>query len=257
MKKYAKLEIRRCKYCNEIIKNRRKAFCCIQHYKDWQRQQSILNREHTHCLICGKELGWHQNSYCSKSHARMGKSPFLGKKHKKETIEKISLSKFGHEVSEESKEKISKSLTGLKQSEETKKKRSEKLKGHPNYLKSQSESAKQKIAIASRIAIKKRIEKYGVIPLPNFNIKACEYFKKFDEENNTKGKYALYGGGEYYVKELGYWLDYINFEKKLIIEWDEKHHYTSDGFLKEKDIIRQKKIPSIFPDFIFDRIKDI
>jgi hypothetical protein len=93
-------------------------------------------------------------------------------------------------------------------------------------------------------------------PFPSYNKKACEYFKRFDEENNTKGQYALYGGGEYYIKDLGYWLDYINFEKKLIIEFDEGHHYLTDGSLREKDIVRQKEIENLLNDFIFIRIKE-
>lgn len=106
-----------------------------------------------------------------------------------------------------------------------------------------------------RLAKIKRIEKIGPCR-PGFNIKACEYFRQFDEEHNTKGHYALYGGGEYKVKELGYFLDYINFDLKLIIEWDEKSHYHKNGKLRKKDIIRQKEIQMFFPDFEFRRIRE-
>jgi very-short-patch-repair endonuclease len=57
------------------------------------------------------------------------------------------------------------------------------------------------------------------------------------------------------VKELGYWLDYINFEKKLIIEWDERSHYKNNK-LKEKDVLRQNAIQKVFPDFQFSRIQE-
>ena len=66
--------------------------------------------------------------------------------------------------------------------------------------KNHTEETKTKI----RIKIIKRIQdNYNIIPQPFYNIKACEYFKKFDEENNTKGRYAVYGGGEFQIKELG------------------------------------------------------
>jgi hypothetical protein len=90
--------------------------------------------------------------------------------------------------------------------------------------------------------------------MPGYNKTACEYFKKFDEEHNTKGRYAMYGGGEYKIEELGYFVDYINFDLKLIIEWDEPRHYVN-GQLRDKDIIRQEEIQKLYPYFEFRRIK--
>jgi very-short-patch-repair endonuclease len=55
---------------------------------------------------------------------------------------------------------------------------------------------------------------------------------------------------------LGYWLDYINFDLKVIIEWDEKRHYDASGNLKERDIRRQEEIQEYFPDFLFLRIRE-
>ena len=248
--------IKKCKYCNSIIANKRtKYFCCREHHHLYDKQLTEQKRKYTHCTICGKELGWHQDRYCSKSHARIGKKPFLGKKHKSETLEKISTTKIGHQVSIEAREKLRKINLGKKQTIETRKKRSKSLKGHPNYLKSQSEEAKKKIGLSSRLRIKEQLEKYGIIPLPNFNIKACEYFKKFDEEHNTKGRYALYGGGEYYIKELGYWVDYFNPDLKLIMEYDEPRHYLTDGSLRLRDITRQTEIQSLFSEFQFLRVR--
>lgn len=62
-------------------------------------------------------------------------------------------------------------------------------------------------------------------------------------------------GGEYLIEELGYYLDYINFEKKLIIEFDERGHYAG-GELKEADKIREKEIRAYFSDFEFKRIHE-
>lgn len=89
---------------------------------------------------------------------------------------------------------------------------------------------------------------------PNYNKKACDYFRYFDLKNNTTGQHAE-SGGEYYIEDLGYYLDYINFNKKLIIEFDERRHYIS-GRLKERDKLREKEIKKYFKDFEFQRIRE-
>jgi len=121
-----------------------------------------------------------------------------------------------------------------------------------------SEEWRGKLSKSVRLTRLKRIENnYGILS-PFYNPKACEYFKKFDEENKTQGHYAVYGGGEFQIKELGYFPDYINFEKKLIMEWDENtsKHFDKNGNLREKDVIRQKQIQAFYPDFQFKRIKE-
>ena len=121
-----------------------------------------------------------------------------------------------------------------------------------------NEKAKELKSIRAKDArtyMLKQIELNNGIPMPNYNLRACEWFKIFDKENNTKGRYAVYGGGEYHIKELGYYPDYINFEEKIIIEWDEPHHYE-DNELLAKDIKRQNEIQDYFPDFDFIRIKE-
>ncbi len=124
-------------------------------------------------------------------------------------------------------------------------------KGHKGKTRKFTEKHKRNLRLA-RIRYKEK--QIGQI-VPNYNLKSQEYFKKFDEEHNTSGRYAL-NGGEFQIKDLGYFPDYINFDLKLIIEWDEKHHYDCDGNLKKKDVQRQREIEKLFPDFEFIRIKD-
>jgi len=90
---------------------------------------------------------------------------------------------------------------------------------------------------------------------PNFNQKACIFFDKLNKKFNLNGQHAL-NGGEYLIKELGYYLDFYDPTNKLIIEWDEEHHYTITGNLRKKDIQRQKEIQEYFPDFRFIRIRE-
>jgi hypothetical protein len=125
---------------------------------------------------------------------------------------------------------------------------SQKLIGH-----TVSDKCRRASGLAARLAIKKRLEEKGIL-IPNFNITACEYFKKFDEKNKTLGEYALYGGGEHFISELGYWTDYFNSNLKLIIEWDEESHYKPCK--SRKDAQRQKEITELFTDYDFIRIRE-
>ena len=94
----------------------------------------------------------------------------------------------------------------------------------------------------------------GVRLRPAYNTTACKFFAWFDHEYNTVGQYAT-NGGEYLIKELGYFVDYFNPGMKLIIEWDEEHHYRN-GELQEKDIQRQEEIMRHFPEYELLRIRE-
>lgn len=89
---------------------------------------------------------------------------------------------------------------------------------------------------------------------PPYNKNGCEYFNKLMLENKCNIQHAL-NGGEYYIKELGYWLDGYDKENNIAYEWDEKRHFDINGNLKQKDINRQREIE----DFLkckFVRIKE-
>jgi hypothetical protein len=133
-------------------------------------------------------------------------------------------------------------MYGKKHSIETKNKISESEKGK----KINEETIKK-----MRISAKNRLIDNKIFP--NFNKKSIEWFKNFDKKNNTKG---FYGKNEYCIEELGYWVDYINFDLKLIIEWDEEYHYDLYNNLKQKDIKRQQEIQEYFFDFDFKRIRE-
>jgi len=162
-------------------------------------------------------------------------------------------------------------IVGFKKAQELKTKKSE-MRKNKNYaqlygeirskeIREKQSLSLQKTCSSSKIRQKRRqlaVERVllGNGNFPNYNLKACEFFKAFDEQNNTKGRYAVYGNGEYYIEELGYWPDYINFDKKLIMEYDESHHFDNNDNLKEKDVIRQKEIQKFYPNFKFKRIKN-
>ncbi|MCK9445478.1 hypothetical protein M0Q50_01125 [bacterium] len=76
---------------------------------------------------------------------------------------------------------------------------------------------------------------------PNFNKDACKIFDDISIKEGIHIQHAM-NGGEFYIKELGYWVDGYDKENNTIYEFDEKYHFDKDGNLKEKDTIRQKEI---------------
>ena len=92
-----------------------------------------------------------------------------------------------------------------------------------------------------RIAAIKRIEdRYGQA-VPNYNPDACKLIDEYGDNNNYNFQHAE-NGGEYHIKELGYWVDGYDKDKNVVIEIDESSHFDYKGDLKEKDIQRQKEI---------------
>ena len=201
-----------------------------------------------------------------------GKQTFLGKKHSQETKDKISKDNTGKKRSKRTKEqmgknrlskkhtlktcqKIREANIGKKHTKESRLKMSKSTKNgnHPNpmYGKNHSQETKRKM----RVSAIKHIENQKGQVTPRYNLKSQDYFREFDKKNNTNGRFAE-KGGEYRIKKLGYFPDYINFNLKLIMEWDEEDHFTFEGKLKEKDIQRQKEIQEFFPDFEFRRIRE-
>jgi hypothetical protein len=84
---------------------------------------------------------------------------------------------------------------------------------------------------------------------PRYNKDACKFFEYINSIFNLKGQHAE-NGGEHYIKDLGYWLDYIDFKNKLIIENNEKKHYDL-GRRNEKTKLKERELKRFYPDFIF------
>jgi hypothetical protein len=85
-----------------------------------------------------------------------------------------------------------------------------------------------------------RIYLTGYYGCCNFNKTACKCFDKLNEVAGWNGRHAL-NGGEFLVKELGYWVDYYEPTENVVIEWDERHHFV-DGKLKARDLKRMNEI---------------
>ena len=137
--------------------------------------------------------------------------------------------------SEETKRKISKTLSGRKLSEERRRKISESLKGekHPMYGKFHSKESKRKMRLSR---IEELEQKHGQL-IPNYNPNACKLIEEYGKKHGYNFQHAE-NGGEFHIKELGYWIDGYDAEQNVVIEVDELHH----KYQIEKDQRRQKEI---------------
>jgi len=105
-------------------------------------------------------------------------------------------------------------------------------------------SHRPEIKKAKRLQMHARLQsnlKNGYQLQPFYNSKGCKYFNQLMLETNTHIRHAQ-NGGEYHIKELGYWVDGYDSKNNIVYEYDEGHHFDINGNLKEKDIHRQKEI---------------
>lgn len=106
-----------------------------------------------------------------------------------------------------------------------------------------------------RISAIKRIEKHklnGKQLIPSFNPDACLIIDEYGKKNGYNFQHAM-NGGEYHIKELGYWVDGYDRDKNVVLEIDEKRHFKN-GNLKKKDINRMNEIKK-FLNCKFIRLK--
>jgi hypothetical protein len=85
--------------------------------------------------------------------------------------------------------------------------------------------------------------------IPSFNKEACRIFDEIMLRENIFIQHAM-NGGEYYIKELGYWVDGYDKENNVVYEFDEDYH----KYRKERDLKRQQEIEK-FLGCVFIRIK--
>lgn len=197
------------------------------------------------------------------------KNGFYGKHHTEETKQKLKEYALSEERlnmirSKEHRRKVvhgmlnSTKLKESRASEEYKEKLSRALKNSEKFKEAHqkeeyrnlrrkitSEQICRNIELAGKDVSKKHF-------MPNFNIKACEYFDKIMKETGTHIQHAL-NGGEFCIKELGYFVDGYDKENNIVYEFDENYHNTKAQ--KEKDILREEQIKKVLK-CKFIRIKE-
>lgn len=207
-----------------------------------------------------------KNRQCN-SCKNIGNKNCIGRKYSKETINKMKNTKLGKKVSNKTKLKMSiasmgnkNSMFGKLHSSETKERIANKLLGrklpkeHCKHIGNSHRGKKRTMETKRKMRLSaiKRIERdsnSGFPIFPNHNPNACKLIEHYGKQNGYNFQHAE-NGGEFYIKELGYWADGYDKEKNVWIEVDEKSH----KYKKQKDIQRQKEIEQ-FLKCKFIRIK--
>jgi len=76
---------------------------------------------------------------------------------------------------------------------------------------------------------------------PRYNINSIPIIEAKAKELGITDLQHAENGGEFHIKDLGYWVDGYSKEKNIVIEYDERHHFRNDK-IKVKDIQRQNEI---------------
>jgi group I intron endonuclease len=233
--------------------------------KYYHRDAVKLNKKCISCSLKGKKFTEEHRKNLSKNHADVsGKNnPFWGKKHSDEVKKILSDANVGKDrFSDEYKRYLSEKMSGTgnpfygkTHSEETKRKLgkpktkehriklSQSLKGRPigkRYDITPEIRKKMRISATRRM---RRVYGEEVI-LPNVNLKETEYFSRLESERGWDGIYFGKDGHlrQYCIESLGYWVDFYDPVRNIVVEYDETRHYNSDWTLTTKDIERQNEI---------------
>jgi hypothetical protein len=97
-----------------------------------------------------------------------------------------------------------------------------------------SDETKRKIRISTIDFINKNVGQC----FPRYNPHACSLFEKINNDFNLNGRHAE-NGGEFYIKDLGYWVDYYEPTYNLVIEYYEKYHERDNVVNKDKIRLQQ------------------
>lgn len=274
MKKYKIKYSRKCPRCKKEL-----------YYKD----KYILNvaiKKNRICISCAKKGFKHTDESKMKiSEAFRGENhPLYGTHRSDETKEKLRSANLGKKVKNNIKKKIKNTMLNHYKNEEYKQKHKERM-NRPEVKELLSKNSRSselsvrlkisaglkkskkfqslfkskkylnKLSKSMRIVKIKEIEqKIGKRICPNYNKNSIPILEQKAKELNITDLQHAENGGEFYIKELGYWIDGYSKEKNIVIEIDEKHHFDIYGNLKEKDIKRENEITN-FLKCKFIRIK--
>lgn len=199
------------------------------------KKASLLNRM---CMSC-RQLG---KTYSLETKLKMSEAS-IGFKHSEDTKQAIREYHTGRKVSSETKLKMSKAQMGRVISDETRKKMSDSRTG---YKHSNDCIKKLRLSAINRISEAKF---NGGQVMPNYNPSSIPIIEEKARELGITDLQHAENGGEYHIKELGYFVDGYSKEKNIVIEYDEKHHKRH----VKADQRRQKEITELL-DCKFVRI---
>lgn len=207
----------KCKVCGDVVR------------KETTIKKHLHDKFQRNCPTCNQTLHY-KNSF------QLNRANTKNSKCKRCVFKNRPISEKQKEFLRNSRIGCNNPMYGKKLSLTTRLKMSLIRKGKPG--KPLSESAKQKL----RLYRANWVNEFA--GGPQYNPTACKYFDELNKQNGWNLQHAE-NGGEYYVKELGYFLDAYDKQRNIVIEYDEPKHFTIEGNLKEKDIKRQEQITSL------------
>lgn len=104
-----------------------------------------------------------------------------------------------------------------------------------------------------RIAALNYLEEAKGQLMPRYNKQSIPVIEAYGKKHGYKFMHAE-NGGEYFIRELGYFLDAYDPIQNIALEVDEKHHFDNNGEIRERDLERQKQIENLL-GCTFIRIK--
>jgi hypothetical protein len=220
---------------NNLKKYRRNCPSCgteIEYVSEKNLQSAI--KKNTKCKKCVMEQRRISNIGAIRSDETKLKQSVShnGRVYKKRSVDqriKMSMAFKGIPKSEEHKQKLSKINMGKIVSDDTKQRISESRTG---FKHSSTSIKNMRLSAISRIE-----ERIGQM-MPNYNPASIPIIEQKAKELGITDLQHAENGGEFYIKELGYWVDGYSKEQNTVIEYYEKHHNTQI----DKDLIRQEEI---------------
>ena len=196
---------------------------------------------------CGEELDFttgRKNKKYKKGHfirvknhaaeARKGNAPWnkgipRTEKEKKVISKAIKIGKQNSDYihTEEHKRKISEALTGRTKTKEWIEK----------IINSRDKNKNWRKNIRKSVVADLRNKKCS----PNYNINSIPILEQKAKELGITDLQHAENGGEFFIKELGYWVDGYSKEKNIVIEYYEKKH----KYQREQDLERQQEIQKL------------
>lgn len=154
-----------------------------------------------------------------------------GRKRPKDVIEKIRKGNTGKVHTDETKRKISETKKGIPQTPEQIEARRKGMMGHIV-----TDETKRKIRKSYSEYLNSCGGKDGF--KPTYNKSSIPLIEQKAKELGITDIQHAENGGEYYVEELGYWVDGYSKEKNIVIEFYEKWHNKTT----ERDNKRKQEI---------------
>ena len=228
--------VEKCKYCSKEVEIKSK-FSMNGHmtscnkFKKWRDAKFTYEYLYDEYIVNGKsalqianENGWASSTIINKQLKRLGITVRNVKEsHKmglyKKRIESTNIERYG------AKNPLSKGTLPFNKKNKTVKR----VYGVDNVFQNDN--------------VKDKIRKSGAYKelFPNYNINSIPIIEQYGKEHGYNFQHAE-NGGEFHIKELGYFVDGYDKKNNVVIEIDEPHHFDSNGELREKDKIRQAKI---------------